>query len=262
MRVEEKAAVVPTVKVKGKVVSYEETGSGKSVVFVHGACENSSFWNHQKALSDRYRILAVDLPGHGKSEEQDSEILVKTYSDMVAEFISKTCPEKAVIVGHSMGGAIALLNVIEHPENLKAAVIVSSGAKLGVLPSIREGLKARFEETVKAVVGPRQFSSKTNLDTIRFVTNEILKCDSRVAAADYDACNSFDVRQKLRTINLPVLIVAGEEDKMAPVPWSSYLKENIPKSKLVLIRDASHLPMLERPGDFNRHLNEFLMTVS
>lgn len=262
MHVEEKAAVVPTVRIKGRVLAYDEVGSGKNVVFVHGACENSSFWNHQKALSDRYRILALDLPGHGKSEELESEILVKSYSDMVAEFISKTCPDKAVLVGHSMGGAIALLNVIEHPENLKGAVIVSSGAKLGVLPSIREGLRARFEETVKSVVGPRQFSSKTNLDTIRFVTNEILKCKSAVAAADYDACNSFDVRQKLRTINLPILIVAGEEDKMTPVPWSTYLKENIPKSKLVVIRDASHLPMLERPSDFNRHLNEFLMSIS
>lgn len=261
MHVEEKSAVVPKIKIKGKVIAYDEVGSGRNVVFVHGACENSSFWNHQLSLSDRYRILTLDLPGHGKSEGLGSEILVKTYSDVVAEFISKTCPDKAVVVGHSMGGAIALLNSIEHPENLNGAVIVSSGAKLGVLPSIREGLRARFEETVKSVVGPRQFSSKTNLDTIRFVTNEILKCDSKVAAADYDACNSFDVRQKLRTISLPVLVVAGEEDKMTPVPWSAYLKENIPKSKLVLIRDASHLPMLERPSDFNRHLNEFLMAL-
>lgn len=262
MRVEEKAAIAPTIRIKGKVIAYDEVGTGKNVVFVHGACENSSFWSHQRILSDRYRILTIDLPGHGKSQELDSEIMVKSYSDMVSDFIAKTCPDKAVVVGHSMGGAIALLNIIEHPGNLRGAVIVSSGAKLGVLPSIREGLRARFEETVKSVVGPRQFSAKTNLDTIRFVTNEILKCNSKVAAGDYDACNSFDVRQKLRSINLPVLIVAGEEDKMAPVPWSTYLKENIPKSKLVLIRDASHLPMLERPAEFNRHLNEFLMSVN
>jgi 3-oxoadipate enol-lactonase len=262
MRVEEKAAVVQSVKIRGKSVAYEETGSGKSIVFVHGACENSSFWNHQRVLSDRYRIVTMDLPGHGKSEHLESEILVKAYSDVVSEFVSKTCSEKAVLVGHSMGGAIALLNAIEHPENLRGAVIVSSGAKLGVLPSIREGLRARFEETVKAVVGPRQFSSKTNLETIRFVTNEILKCSSHVAASDYDACNSFDVRQKLRSITLPIFIIAGEEDKMAPVPWSTYLKENIPRAKLVVMRDASHLPMLERPADFNRHLNEFLMSLN
>jgi pimeloyl-ACP methyl ester carboxylesterase len=262
MRVEEKAAVVQSVKIKGKSVAYDEVGSGKSVVFVHGACENSSFWNHQRVLSDRYRILTIDLPGHGKSEGLDCEILMKAYSEIVSEFVSKTCPEKAVLVGHSMGGAITLLNAIEHSQNLKGAVIVSAGAKLGVLPSIREGLRARFEETVKAVVGPRQFSSKTNLETIRFVTNEILKCSSYVAAADYDACNGFDVRQRLRSINLPVLIIAGEEDKMAPVPWSTYLKENIPKAKIVVLRDASHLPMLERPADFNRHLNEFLMSLS
>ncbi|MGI0090825.1 MAG: alpha/beta fold hydrolase [Nitrososphaerales archaeon] len=262
MKAEEKTAVAPSLVIRGKTLAYDEAGAGKSVVFVHGACENSAFWNHQRILSDRYRLLVLDLPGHGRSQPLDGEVLVRQYSDIVAEFVAKTCPDKAVLVGHSMGGAIALLNAIEHRENLKAAVLVCTGAKLGVLPSIREGLRARFEETVKAVVGPRQFSSKTNLETIRFVTNEILKCKSTVAAADYDACNSFDVRQKLQSINLPILIIAGEEDKMAPVTWSTYMKENIPKAKLVVLKDASHLPMLERPGDFNRHLNEFVMSLN
>ena len=111
-------------------------------------------------------------------------------------------------------------------------------------------------------MGPRQFSSKTNLETIRFVTNEILKCNNSIAAGDYEACNSFDVRQKLQTIQVPVLINRGEEDKMAPATWSTYLKENIPGSKLVVMRDASHLPMLERPAEFNRHLIEFASSLN
>lgn len=231
------------------------------MVFVHGACENSSFWNHQKSLSDRFRIITVDLPGHGRSSPLPREIEIRNYSEIVAEFVSKTCKNKPILVGHSMGGAITLLNAIEHPGSLKGVVLVCTGAKLGVLPSIREGLRSRFEETVKAVVGPRQFSSKTNLETIRFVTNEILKCKNLVAASDYEACNSFDVRQKLQSISIPVLIIAGEEDKMTPAIWSTYMKENIPKSKLVVMRDASHLPMLERPGEFNRHLIEFASSI-
>ena len=253
---------MPSIDVSGASVSYEERGSGKSIVFVHGACENSSFWNHQKILSDRYRIVTLDLPGHGKSKPVEGEIQIKRYSDLVAEFVAKTCPDKAILVGHSMGGAIALLNSIEHRHNLKAAVLVTTGAKLGVLPSIREGLRTRFQETVRSVVGPRQFSSKTNLETIRFVTDQILSCNNEIAAADYEACNNFDVRQKLQTINLPIQIIAGEEDKLAPVTWSTYMKENIPKAKLVVLRDASHLPMLERPSDFNRHLNEFVMSLN
>ena len=253
---------MPLVAIEGANIAYEEIGSGKSIVFVHGACENSAFWNHQKILSDRFRIVALDLPGHGNSSPLNSEVDIKFYSDLVSDFVTKTCPEKAVLVGHSMGGAIALLNAIEHSRNLKGVVLVSTGAKLGVLPSIREGLRARFEETVKSVVGPRQFSSRTNLDTIRFVTNEILKCNNLVATADYEACNGFDVRQKLQSISMPVLILAGEEDKMTPVTWSAYMKENIPNSKLVILRDASHLPMLERPSDFNRHLNEFVMSLN
>ncbi len=247
---------------KGSNVAYDEIGMGKPIVFVHGACENSSFWNHQRILSDRFKIITIDLPGHGKSSPLSREIEIRNYSDIVSEFLSRTCKEPPILVGHSMGGAITLLNAIEHSNSLKGVVLVCSGAKLGVLPSIREGLRSRFEETVKAVVGPRQFSSKTNLETIRFVTNEILKCNNGIAASDYEACNSFDVRQKLQSIQIPVLIIAGEEDKMTPATWSSYLKENIPKSKLIVMRDASHLPMLERPAEFNRHLIEFVSSIN
>ncbi|MHB8568254.1 MAG: alpha/beta fold hydrolase [Nitrososphaerales archaeon] len=253
---------MPTVTIDKTQLYYDDLGSGKALVFVHGACENSQFWNHQKILSDRYRVLMLDLPGHGKSKPfADGSVTLRRYSDLVASFMAKASLEKAIIVGHSMGGAIALANVIEHSENLMGAVLVSTGAKLGVLPSIREGLRSRFEETVKSVLGPRQFSSRTNLETIRFVTDEILKCKGEVATADFEACNGFDVRQKLQSINMPALMIVGEEDKLTPVTWSTYLKDNIPRSKLVIVRDSSHLPMLERPAEFNRHLCDFTDSI-
>lgn len=252
---------MPFQNVQGNQIYYDEEGSGKTIVFVHGACENSSFWNHQKILADRYRLITLDLPGHGKSKPMMDSVHVRKYADIVMEFVTKTCPEQALLVGHSMGGAITLLNAIEKPQNLKGVVLVATGAKLGVLPSIREGLRTRFVETVKSVVGPRQFASTTNLEVIRFVTNEIMKC-KEMASADYEACNGFDVRQRLQSISLPTLIMVGEEDKMTPVTWSTYMKENIPKSKLVILKESSHLPMLERPGDFNRHLSEFAMSLA
>lgn len=241
---------------------YEEQGEGKSLVFIHGACENSQFWNHQRILADRHRVVFLDLPGHGKSKPlANGTISLRTYADIVSEFVTKTCPEKAILVGHSMGGAIALMNSIEKPANLKGAVLVATGAKLGVLPSIREGLRTRFDETIRAVVGPRQFASTTNLEVIRFVTNEMIKCKGEVASGDYEACNGFDVRQKLQSITVPTLIIVGEEDKMTPVTWSTYMKENIPKSKIVVMKESSHLPMLERPGDFNRNVVEFASSL-
>lgn len=253
---------MPSITLDGSHVDYEDLGAGRALVFVHGACENSKFWNHQKILADRFRIITIDLPGHGKSKPfDDGPITLKRYSDLVASFISAKCPEKAILVGHSMGGAIALANVIDHPQNLRGAVLVSTGAKLGVLPSIREGLRSRYEETVKSVLGPRQFSSKTNLETIRFVTDEILKCKGMIGSADFEACNGFDVRQRLQSISIPILILVGEEDKLTPVTWSTYLKDNIPKSKMVVLRDSSHLPMLERPAEFNRQLSDFADSI-
>lgn len=253
---------MPSVSVRGSAIHYEEMGEGKSIVFVHGACENSQFWNHQHTLADRFRLLFLDLPGHGRSKALiNGDVTVQNYADIVGEFISSKCPEKAILVGHSMGGAIALMNAIQHRDNLTGAVLVATGAKLGVLPSIREGLRTRFDETVKSVLAPRQFASTTNLEVIRFVTNEMMKCKGPVASSDYEACNGFDVRQKLATISLPTLIMVGEEDKLSPVPWSTYMKENIPKSKIIVMKGSSHLPMLEQPSDFNRHLSEFVTSL-
>jgi pimeloyl-ACP methyl ester carboxylesterase len=253
--------MMPSVSIRGTPIYYEEMGEGRSIVFVHGACENSQFWNHQRSLADRFRLLLVDLPGHGRSKPLISEVTVQNYAEIIGEFIANKCPEKAIIVGHSMGGAIALVNAINNRDHLLGTVLVATGAKLGVLPSIREGLRTRFDETIKSVLAPRQFASTTNLEVIRFVTNEMMKCKGPVAFSDYEACNGFDVRQKLATITIPTLIMVGEEDKLTPVTWSTYMKENIPKSKIVVMKGSSHLPMLERPADFNRHLSEFVTSL-
>jgi pimeloyl-ACP methyl ester carboxylesterase len=253
---------MPSVSIRGTPIHYEEMGEGKTIVFVHGACENSQFWNHQRSLADRFRLLFVDLPGHGRSKPlSNGEVTVLNYAEIVGEFIASKCPEKATLVGHSMGGAITLINAIHHRDNLLGAVLVATGAKLGVLPSIREGLRTRFDETIKSVLAPRQFASTTNLEVIRFVTNEMMKCKGAIASSDYEACNGFDVRQKLATITVPTLIMVGEEDKLTPVPWSTYMKENIPKSKIIVMKGSSHLPMLERPADFNRHVTEFVTSL-
>jgi pimeloyl-ACP methyl ester carboxylesterase len=250
---------MPSISIQGTPIHYEAVGEGKPIVFVHGACENAQFWNHQRSLADRFRLIFLDLPGHGRSKTLPTgEVTVHGYAQLVSEFIASVCKDKAVLVGHSMGGAITLVNAIEHKDKLKGAVLVATGAKLGVLPSIREGLRTRFDETVKSVLAPRQFASTTNLEIIRFVTNEMMRCKGLVASSDYEACNGFDVRQKLATISIPILIMVGEEDKMTPVPWSVYMKENIPKSQIVVLKESSHLPMLERPNDFNRHLSEFV----
>jgi pimeloyl-ACP methyl ester carboxylesterase len=254
---------LPYISIRGNSIFYDIQGEGKSVVFIHGACENSAFWNHQRILADRYKLFLIDLPNHGKSKPLvNGPAEIGKYAEIINVFLDRLCPDKAVVVGHSMGGAVALVNAITNPGRLRGVVLIGTGAKLGVLPSIREGLRTRFDETVRTVVGPRQFASTTNLEIIRFVTNEMMKCKGEIASSDYEACNGFDVRQKLRTISVPSLIVVGEEDKMAPVTWSTYLKENIPKSKLVILKQASHLPMLERPFEFNRQLVDFLMSLS
>ncbi|MFI5420124.1 MAG: alpha/beta fold hydrolase, partial [Nitrososphaerales archaeon] len=82
----------PLLLLKGSSISYDQVGTGKPIVFVHGACENSTFWNHQKILSDRFKIITLDLPGHGKSSPLNKEIEIRAYADIVWEFVGKTCP--------------------------------------------------------------------------------------------------------------------------------------------------------------------------
>ncbi|MHA1208801.1 MAG: alpha/beta fold hydrolase [Candidatus Freyarchaeota archaeon] len=253
---------MPFLVIRGKKISYESEGEGLPVVFIHGSMGSRLSWAFQKQLSKGYRLILLDLPGHGESEPLDEEVSVKLYADYVAEFAKGLGIEKMVAVGHSLGGAICIQLALDYPEILMAVVLIGTGAKLGVLPSILESLRTNYEESIELAIGNMAFAENADPEIVEMAKIECLKCRQEVAYSDFLACNNFDVRDRISEISIPTLIIVGNEDKLTPLKWSQYLNEKISNSSLKVIENAGHMVMIEQPEELNKAILAFLKDLS
>jgi len=226
------------------------------LLFIHGAGGNHEIWEYQmKFFSD---AIAIDLPGHGVG-------VGKRTIDEYVEDVKKFCDERGlkniVTVGHSMGGAIVQKFALDHPEYLKAIVLVCTGAKLRVTPIILEAIQKNYAQAIELITR-LAFSSKATSETKEKATEEMRSISPEVTYGDFEACDKFNIMDRLKEIKVPTLIVCGSEDQLTPVKYSEYLKNNIPNSKLEIIADAGHMVMLEKPKEFNRILEKFIKELS
>jgi pimeloyl-ACP methyl ester carboxylesterase len=155
-----------------------------------------------------------------------------------------------------MGGAIAQKFALMHPTYLRAIVLVCTGAKLRVNPIILDVIARNYDEAIELIVG-FAFSDRTAGEIKAKAREEMKKIRPEVVHSDFEACDKFNIMDKLGEIKLPTLIVCGVEDRLAPVKYSEYLKDNISNSEFVAIADAGHMVMLEKPEEFNKELERF-----
>jgi len=232
----------------------------KHIVFIHGSGGDHTVWNRQfAALKDRWNITAVELPGHGRSEgtgEQD----VAAYMEWVRDMMEVFAVTKPVLVGHSLGAAIALVFALKYPGLISGIVPLGGGAKMPVNQAILDGLKTNPASVVDMIV---KFSLiKDNRERIGGPLREsLLKGDTNILYIDLVACNGLDVTGELGRIAIPALVVCGSEDKMTPPDFSRFLADRIPGARLSLIEKAGHFAMLENPEAFNRVVGDFLAEI-
>jgi pimeloyl-ACP methyl ester carboxylesterase len=186
---------------------------------------------------------------------------VADYAEAVHSFILERRLARPAICGHSMGGAIALTLALDYPENVGALVLVDTGAKLGVLPELVEGLKGQPLRAIERIITPMSFYS-LSLDAARESRSALSVSNLPVFLNDYLACDGFDVRQRLPQIEAKTLIICGESDRMTPPKWSHYMKANILSSGLFFIREAGHMVPLEKPQSCAELIQSFLVGLS
>ena len=239
----------------------ERYGAGKPAIFIHGASGSSTSWYFQKEYLKQFmEVILLDLPGHGSSSGDGCERLEEC-RDAVHGVLTSLGLRKCFLVGHSMGGAIAMLFALTYPELLAGLVLVGTGAKLRVFPEILQGILRDKEETVRKIA-ELAFSKKTPASVIESGFKEMMKCRKEVIHKDFSSCEQFNVMDKVRRITVPALILCGEDDLLTPVKYSEFLHAEIPNSKLVRIPDAGHLLMIEKPDPVNRAIEAFVMENS
>jgi pimeloyl-ACP methyl ester carboxylesterase len=225
---------------------------------IHGSLCRHRLWDQQRSLASYAWLIMLDLPGHGESEPLTGPITISKFASIVAQLIRQLKLKDVILMGHSLGGAIALQLTLDYSELVKALILVGTGAKLGVLPAILEGLRTQYTMGIELTIGQLGFASEPNPILVELVKTECLRCDPAVGYSDFFACNNFDVRDRIHQITVPTLVMVGDEDQLTPVKWSQYLATNIPNAKLKIIAQAGHLVMLEQPAKFNQAIISFL----
>jgi pimeloyl-ACP methyl ester carboxylesterase len=229
------------------------------VVFVHGAGGTHQHWLYQVRDLPHSPTYALDLPGHGRSEGQGRDS-TSAYGDWLVEFLDAVGEDQAVLVGHSMGGAIVLDAALRHAGRVAGLGLVSTGARLRVAPAILDGILEDPEAAVRLICD-LAFGSETSPETVRLGRRQMGAIPPVVIHGDFVACNAFDVMDRLEEITAPALVLCGTQDHLTPSKYSVYLRARIARSALHLVEGAGHMVMVERPEAVVEALSGFLESL-
>ena len=250
-----------TISHGGRTTAYERAGedrAGASVLYVHGSGADRAVWRAQLEHGTQPGV-ALDLSGHGDSEDIDADSGYETlsaYADDVLAVADETGSE--ILVGNSLGGAVCLHLILERDVSPDALVLAGTGAKLAVMEDVLAWLDEDFERVVEFLHGSGLLFHDAGPAALERSKATMREVGRDVTRRDFRSCHTFDVRRRLDEIDIPTLALCGEHDGLTPPRYHEYLAEHISNSDFVVLPDAAHLAMLERPDAFNDALDEFL----
>ena len=249
---------------------YEAAGDADAppLVFLHGIGGAARAWRSQlDAFSDRYRAIAWDMPGYGASAPLAS-VSIAALASALGDFLQQIDAKKPILVGHSIGGMIVQQLLANNPDIASAVVLAQTSpafgkpdgdwqrafidARLGPLDR-GETLAELAPSLVQELVG--EDPDPGNMELAR-------DCMAAVPEATYRATMraliGFDLRNALKDIAVPTLVLSGSRDNNAPAPMMAKMASFIPSAKYVELPGVGHLANLERPVAFNAALDQFL----
>jgi pimeloyl-ACP methyl ester carboxylesterase len=243
-------------------IYYASSGGGQAdcppVVLIHGAGATHLVWPVELRRLPGFRVIALDLVGHGKSTgvAQNS---VTAYSNAVMNFLASMGIYGAVLVGHSLGGAIALQAAIEQPERVKALGLISSAA---VFPITSE-IASRITNPVlrpDALTWIEQHLFGPNIPPERAdrVIKTLHKVRPSLLASDWQACISFDARDALDKVLAPTWLAVGSNDQIIPAERVQSTAARIKNARAQVFDRAGHMLILEEPRALASGLMRFL----
>lgn len=240
---------------------YLSRGSGTPpIVAIHGAGGVGRYWGNQLVgLSREVRFVTFDLPGHGRSSGPAHSTIAQG-AQRVEAIMNVLQIKQAVLLGHSMGGAIALFLALQQPDRVRGLVLAGTGARLRVHPSILEGIYADWNATSRRIT-EWSYAPGTSPLVLDTATNDLRDVDPQVVHSDYTACNNFDMLSKIGSIAAPSLVIVGEHDRMTPPAYAQHLARGLANATLEMIPNAGHMAMLEQPQAVNDAVRRFINRI-
>jgi pimeloyl-ACP methyl ester carboxylesterase len=265
------------VELPGASVSYVEIGEGEPILFLHGLSGCWQNWlENLPHFGERYRAIALDLPGFGSSPMPSWPIEMPAYGRLVHDFCEKLRLERLALVGNSMGGFVAVEAATTGPDRFDRLVLVSAAGILNTWnPEARATATAWAWKTFSPTVSSLAREIVSRPHSRQLTLAPFVRYPNRLRAdllweqiAGGAACPGFgdalralirhDIRERLGAIETPTLIVWGLSDRVIPVAAAISYHRRIPGSRLEIFERTGHVPQLERPLRFNALLDEFL----
>jgi len=261
------------IEANGITISYDDFGhSAIPIILIHGFPFNKASWQPQiDFLQQTKRVIAYDIRGFGNSTASNDEVSMEIFADDLIKLMDGLKIEKTIICGLSMGGYIVLNALHRFPERFEAAVLCdtqcvadSSEIKEKRQATIKQiecdGLSDFADTFVNSVLSKASTSSRKQL--VEELKTTILSTPLKTITNTISSlAQRKEMREHIKNISVPTLVLCGIEDMVTPVDQSSFLIKQIPNATLHSINGAGHLSNLEQPEIFNKHLGDFVSKI-
>lgn len=248
---------------------YEDVGKGMPLVFIHGLGEWSQSWHHQVGyFKKQYRVITVDLRFHGQSTNDDAvTITMALFTKDVMDLMDRLGIQKAVYIGHSMGGLICQ-EIAAHYRQRMLAMVLSDSAGYYPPPFATEGLQERLEylktatmEDMAELVAQKCCNPYVTPEVRQEIKELFLHNEIEPYRQATIATFQADYRPYHKQMDVPALMIVGQYDKTTPLSYAEYLESVLPVSRIAIIPDAAHMTKVENPQGYNEALEGFLKEI-
>ena len=247
-----------------QMVHYEVFGHGRPVIFLHGWLGSWRYWfPTMERVAENFRTYSFDFWGFGESRRKDTNESIQNYSDQVIRFLDELGIDRVLLVGHSMGGMVALKTAINHPRRVSRVAAVGA-------PIVGDSLSWLLKLTDRPIMADAfarvpwfrrfmfsQFLGETNDPHVHEILDDSVKSSSTTLRNAVGSMWRTDLRPELPRLTVPTLIVHGGRDAIVH-PNQADLFDNIPSAEVVVMPESRHFPFLDEADLFNDILLRFL----
>lgn len=244
-------------------IHYYSEGTGEAILFLHSLGTSGEVWEEQiRQFKQDYQVIALDFNGHGQSGASLPFTIEEAARDAL-RVLDQVGVAKAHIVGISMGGHVAMEMVKQAPERIQTMVLADTWAYME--PAIREE-RTKLRMGRLREIGMEEFSgelAKNSLAACATIVqvnrlDSIIQCTAETYESAWGAVHGVDFRDVLPTIQVPVTVLVGDEDKSTPLPYAQEIAGAIPGSVLEVVPNGGHLSHITNPEFFNTQIMQMI----